>query len=301
MVENKNSNSKNNKYSMVTVLEILYTLKRRWKIFISFVIIATFFVSILTLIFVKPQYEARTTVFVGKDENQSEGYNRSDIEMYQQLLKTYSEIIKTKDVVRSAIDLSGINKSLDKVSEDIDINIIDGTQMIEIRFRSDNPENSLKFINSLSSIFMEKAIGLIPNVSFQILDGATLPQRPVVPNMKLAIGLGILLGIIMGTMVCAIMAMLDNTIKNKEQIEEEFRIHVIGEIPKEKFVKEKAKEYIEEKFIKENAEEDIEENIVKEKAEEDNEDNIVKEKNNEDNEENVVKEEAKEDNKGVKL
>lgn len=235
MVENKNSNSKNNKYTMVTVVEILYTLKRRWKIFISFVIIATFFVSISTLIFVKPQYEARTTVFVGKDENQSEGYNRSDIEMYQQLLKTYSEIIKTKDVVRSAIDLSGINKSLDEVSEDIDINIIDGTQMIEIRFRSDNPENSLKFINSLSSIFMEKAIGLIPNVSFQILDGATLPQRPVVPNMKLAIGLGILLGIIMGTMVCAIRPMLDNTIKNKEQIEEEFRIHVIGEIPKEKF------------------------------------------------------------------
>lgn len=235
MGENKNSNSKNNKYSMVTVLEILYTLKRRWKKFISFVIIATFFVSILTLIFVKPQYEARTTIFVGKDENQSEGYNRSDIEMYQQLLKTYSEIIKTKDVVRSAIDLSGINKSLDEVSEDIDINIIDGTQMIEIRFRSDNPENSLKFINSLSSIFMEKAVGLIPNVSFKILDEATLPQRPIVPNMKLAIGLGILLGIIMGTMICSIKVMLDNTIKNKKQIEEEFRIHVIGEIPKEKF------------------------------------------------------------------
>lgn len=235
MIENKNSNSKNNKYSMFTILEILYILKRRWKKFISFVIIATFFVSILTLICVKPQYEARTTVFVGKDENQSEGYNRSDIEMYQQLLKTYSEIIKTKDVVKAAIDLSGINKSLDEVSEDIDINIIDGTQMIEIRFRSENPEDSIKFINSLSGIFMEKAVGLIPNVSFQILDGATLPQKPVIPNMKVAIGLGILLGIIMGTIVCFIKEMQDNTIKNKEQIEEGFGINVIGEIPKEKF------------------------------------------------------------------
>lgn len=235
MIENKNSNSKNNKYSMFTILEILYILKRRWKKFISFVVIATFFVSILTLICVKPQYEARTTVFVGKDENQSEGYNRSDIEMYQQLLKTYSEIIKTKDVVKAAIDLSGINKSLDKVSEDIDINIIDGTQMIEIRFRSENPEDSIKFINSLSGIFMEKAVGLIPNVSFQILDVATLPQKPVVPNMKVAIGLGILLGIIMGTIVCFIKEMQDNTIKNKKQIEEGFGINVIGEIPKEKF------------------------------------------------------------------
>lgn len=271
----KNSNSKNNKYSIVTVVETLYTLKRKWKIFISFVIIDTFFVSILTLIFVKPQYEARTTVFVGKDENQSEGYNRSEIEMYQQLLKTYSEIIKTKDVVRSAIDLSGINKSLDEVSEDIDINIIDGTQMIEIRFRSDNPEDSLEFINSLSSIFMEKAVGLIPNVSFQILDGPTLPQKPVVPNMKIVLGIGILLGIVMGTMVCSIKVMLDNTIKNKEQIEEEFGIHVIGEIPKEKFgideVEETPKdkfgigvirEVIKKKFLKEK--------VKKEKAKEDN-------------------------------
>ncbi len=53
---------------------------------------------------IKPQYEATTKLFIGKQESQdNNAYNNNDVMMYQQLMKTYAELAKTSDLVTKAV------------------------------------------------------------------------------------------------------------------------------------------------------------------------------------------------------
>ena len=46
----------------------------------------------------------KSLVFIGKEESDETAYNTNDIQMYQKLLQTYAQAIKTRDLVGRAID-----------------------------------------------------------------------------------------------------------------------------------------------------------------------------------------------------
>ena len=49
---------------------------------------ATIISALVSFLLIKPQYEASTKVFIGKDDGEGQGYSQNDILMYQKLMKT---------------------------------------------------------------------------------------------------------------------------------------------------------------------------------------------------------------------
>jgi len=96
--------------NIISLNDIFEILKRKWKIILVFALTSTLVASIALFLLITPQYESTTKVFIGKEESQQEGYNILDIQMYQKLLKTYAEIIKTEDLVKKAIDKTGLKR-----------------------------------------------------------------------------------------------------------------------------------------------------------------------------------------------
>ena len=47
-----------------------------------------------------------------KKESSLEGYNTNDIQMYQKLLQTYAETIKTNEVIQAAINNTNADLSM---------------------------------------------------------------------------------------------------------------------------------------------------------------------------------------------
>ena len=91
---------------VISIEEIFEALKKRWKMIVLITVLATVISGVLSFFVIKPVYEASTKVFIGKEESAQEGYNNSDIQMYQKLLKTYAEAIKTRDLIDAAIKTS---------------------------------------------------------------------------------------------------------------------------------------------------------------------------------------------------
>ena len=89
---------------VISISEIFEALKKRWILIVSITLVATLISGILSFFVIKPTYEASTKVFVGKEESSLEGYNTNDIQMYQKLLQTYAQAIKTRDLVGRAIN-----------------------------------------------------------------------------------------------------------------------------------------------------------------------------------------------------
>ena len=95
----------------ISLQEIAYALKKRWKLIALITIAATLVSAILSFFVIKPQYEAKTKLFIGKQETSQNtaNYDNNDIMMYQKLMKTYAELVKTSDLVTKAVKSANLN------------------------------------------------------------------------------------------------------------------------------------------------------------------------------------------------
>ena len=216
---------------VISISEIIDAVKKRWKIIALTTVLATVVSGIFSFFIISPTYEASTKIFIGKEGAESEGYNSSDVSMYQNLIKTYSELIKTKDLVNKAIDNSQYDLSVNSVLNGITVNTLTGTQILQISYQSKSPSIAKNMLESITNEFITKAEELVPNGNVKILESVELPKNPVAPNKTMNIAIAFILGMMVGFGIVFLLEYLDNTYKNKEQLEKDLDIPVLGVIP----------------------------------------------------------------------
>ena len=216
---------------VISISEIIDAVKKRWKIIALTTVLATVVSGIFSFFIISPTYEASTKIFIGKEGAESEGYNSSDVSMYQNLIKTYSELIKTKDLVNKAIDNSQYDLSVNSVLNGITVNTLTGTQILQISYQSKSPSIAKNILESVTNEFITKAEELVPNGNVKILESVELPKNPVAPNKTMNIAIAFILGMMVGFGIVFLLEYLDNTYKNKEQLEKDLDIPVLGVIP----------------------------------------------------------------------
>ena len=216
---------------VINISEIIDAVKKRWKIIALTTVVATLISGIFSFFIISPTYEASTKVFIGKEESSMENYNYNDITMYQKLLKTYSELIKTKDLINRAITNSEYELKVEEVFKDVSVTTVADTQMLKIAYRSTSPKIAKNMLENITNEFIATAQELVPNGNVRVLESVELPKNPVAPNKTMNIAIAFILGMMVGLGIVFLLEYLDNTYKNKEQLEKDLDIPVLGVIP----------------------------------------------------------------------
>lgn len=219
----------------ISLQEIAYALKKRWKLIALITIAATLVSAILSFFVIKPQYEASTKLFIGKQETQeNNAYNNNDIMMYQKLMKTYAELAKTSDLVTKAVNSANLNynqKEIKQILKKLNVTPSADTQILDLSFKGGNPKEVLKVTEAITNEFILESKELIPNGNVQVIQKPQLPENPVSPNKKLNILIAFVLGLMIGVGVVLLMEYLDNTFKSREELEKTLELPIIGTIP----------------------------------------------------------------------
>lgn len=219
----------------ISLQEIAYALKKRWKLIALITIAATLVSAILSFFVIKPQYEAKTKLFIGKQETQeTNAYNNSDVMMYQQLMKTYAELVKTSDLVTKAVKSANLDYNQNEIKEilnNLTATPSADTQILDLSFKGGNPKAVLKITEAITDEFISESKELIPNGNVQVIQKPQLPEKPVSPNKKLNIIIAFVLGIMVGVGVVLLIEYLDNTFKSREDLEKTLDLPIIGTIP----------------------------------------------------------------------
>ncbi len=219
----------------INLQEIAYALKKRWKLIALITIAATLVSAILSFFVIKPQYEAKTKLFIGKQETQeNNAYNNSDVMMYQQLMKTYSELAKTSDLVTKAVKSANLDYNQNQIKgilNNLNVTPSADTQILDLSFKGKNPEEVLKVTEAITDEFISESKELIPNGNVQVIQKPQLPENPVSPNKKLNILIAFVLGLMIGVGIVLLLEYLDNTFKSREELEKTLDLPIIGAIP----------------------------------------------------------------------
>ena len=217
---------------VISLSEIFEALKKRWIMIVAITLTATIISGVISFFVIDPVYEASTKVFIGKEESDDAAYNSSDINMYQQLLQTYAQAIKTKDLVNRAISgLSYDELEASSVVDALTVNPISSTQILEIKYKSKDAEEAKDVLKGITDEFIVTAKELVPNGNVRVIEEVELPEEPVSPNKKINIAIAFLLGLMVSIGLVFLLEYLDNTYKNKEQLEKDLEIPVLGAIP----------------------------------------------------------------------
>ena len=219
----------------ISLQEIAYALKKRWKLIALITIAATLVSAILSFFVIKPQYEAKAKLFIGKQENQeNNAYNNNDVMMYQQLMKTYAELVKTSDLVTKAVKSTNLEynqKEIKRILNNLTANPSADTQILDLSFKGGNPKEVLKVTEAITNEFILESKDLIPNGNIQVIQKPQLPEQPVSPNKKLNILIAFILGLMVGVGIVLLLEYLDNTFKSREELEKALELPIIGAIP----------------------------------------------------------------------
>ena len=221
---------------IIRIQDLLKIIKKKWKLIFMITFIATIVSVVVSFYLIPPEYETSTKVFIGKEGSVSKGvadqnYSGNDVEMYQKLLKTYAEVIKTNDLIEKAVNTVDLDLKSKEVLKSLTVIPTTDTQILEIKYLNHDKFLAKDLLDSITNEFILESKLLIPNGNVKIIENVRIPENPVSPNKKLNIAVTFLIGLMVSILLSFFLEFINNTFKNKEMMEEELGIPVIGDIP----------------------------------------------------------------------
>lgn len=187
-----------------------------------------------------PKYDSNTTMIISNSTNvDSQNMPQANVELSQinankALISTYSEIVKSRGIADKVISNLNLDMDYEEFSEKVSIESVKDTQIISVMVVDTIPERAQDIANETANIFKDSIGDIMKVDNVQILDGATLPEKPSSPNIMRNTAIGVVLGLILGVMIAIFKELADTTIKSQDDINNYFDLPVIGIIPDKK-------------------------------------------------------------------
>lgn len=218
-------------YVTLDIKKILLILKKHLKLIISITLIITAITAYINYYAITPMYTSDIKLFIGKSELNSDKYNIYDIEAYQKLMKTYSELITTSDLVDKALNNTKSDYDPDDVLSRLNVSIKNDTQVLNISYTCDDRNKSKEVLDEIVDEFEKESKELIPYIKISVLEHSKVPDHPSSPRKTGNTLIAFMASLFIGSGVSFLKEFFCSTISTKEQIEQITGIPVIAMVP----------------------------------------------------------------------
>lgn len=203
---------------------------------ILFIILFAIIGGIYTIGFIKPMYTASTTLVLATSsgENTQDATNSittTDVTLNSKLVSTYSELVKSKKVLRKVISNLNIDVKEESLRKNITVSSVKDTELIEITVSNEEPIYATQIANEIANVFSEEVNDIYNINNIHVVDTAEVPKEPSNVNVSKNVILFAFVGLVIAIIYALIANMLDTTVKSAEEIEKNYGIPVIAAIP----------------------------------------------------------------------
>lgn len=193
--------------------------------------------------FVTPKYKAATTLVLTKGEgssateqqttttSNSESITATDVTLNSKLVATYSELIKSKAILREVLSNIGLDDvSEDNVRKNVTVSALKDTEVIEITVTNANAVYAAKIANGIAEVFTKKVAEIYNINNVHVVDKAEVPEAPSNIDHKKDILIFMVIGLVVGVAYVLVANMLDTTVKTTDDIEKNAEAPVLASI-----------------------------------------------------------------------
>ncbi|MBR3249264.1 MAG: hypothetical protein IKF83_01025 [Clostridia bacterium] len=216
-----------------------------WEKKITIILVVLFFAvigTIYTLGFVTPKYKASTTLVLTKTDSNTatpeqqqaaaaDSITATDITINSKLVATYSELIKSKAIIREVLSNTGLNDlSEDTVRNNVTVSALKDTEVIQITVSNKDATYAAKIANGIAEVFTKKVAEIYNINNVHVVDKAEIPEGPYNIDHKKDIAIFAIIGLVVSIGFILVANMLDTTVKTTDDIEKNIEVPVLASI-----------------------------------------------------------------------
>lgn len=214
---------------IIDLADLLFVLIRRWKaivlVTIPIVMIGFFVASTRPSV-----YRADTTLMVSSGM-QSTSLDRGDVDLSQKLVVTYSEIAKSRDILRRVITKYDLPENIQELSKAINISVVKDTELIKLSYTCGDSKLAEAVTNEIANEFIQKVSQVMRVRNVAIVERAQEPMQPLPKERAKILFIFTILGLTLGIATAFLIEVLHKKLRKSSDIEKILGVEMLGMIP----------------------------------------------------------------------
>lgn len=216
------------------IRHVFAVFKKYISLIIGITLIATILTFVLTFFVLDKTYQAEAVMIISSRTNANEvqdlTYNEYNLNL--KLVNSYRELCKTDRIMRKVIEQVNIDLLPSELSDRVSIVSLQDTEIIKISVSDIDADMAARITNAVATVFVQEIPAIMQMDNIQVIDYADVPVQPFAPNVTSSTVLAFILGLVVSCCIALIVDHLDNTLKDREWLEDMLKAPVIGTVPK---------------------------------------------------------------------
>lgn len=213
----------------IDLRELLRTVRRRAWVLVLVIVAAVASSATLSYFLLPKVYASSTTLMVL--ESKAPIIDYTTVMLHRQLVKTYGEIAKSRQVMEQALDDLGLDMTITDFQKKVKVRQVPDTELLEIEVEDRDRAVAAAIANAIAQAFIDQVVQLMQVENVVVVDPAVEPLEPVRPRPVFNMATAGALGIMIGFGLVFLLEYLDNTIKTVEDVQRYLGLPVLGMIP----------------------------------------------------------------------
>lgn len=192
--------------------------------------------ALLITLLIMPQYQSSAMFYVNNNafpggDGLLSSITSADIAASKELVDSYIVILQSRESLEAVIERAGVARSYEEVKKMISASAINSTGFFEVVVTGSDPQETERIANAIVQVLPERISGIMEGASAKIVDSATAASKPSSPGYLRNAMLGFLLGLFLAADAVSLQAVLDTTIRTREDIKRNCTYPVLAEVP----------------------------------------------------------------------
>lgn len=213
-----------------TFIELLTFIVKRRRFIVVGTIVGLFAFFVFNQYIASPRYTASVQLYVSANSTDTTA-DINSLNYAQKVVTTYINFLQTNTFYHKVIIESGLEYDPDQLREMTWIETINNTEIFQISVTSHNPQVSYQLATTMQAVAPDLIRNILNTAEISVVDPVVYPQAPSGPNVWFNTLIGGLLGLVVSAVATLLWEMLNNNVKNQEDLEKKYDMPVLSAIP----------------------------------------------------------------------
>lgn len=216
----------------IDLLELFYVLMNKLWIIILCGVVGAVVAFSGTKLLITPQYTASSMIYILSETTSITSL--ADIQLGASLAEDFIVIGKSRPVIERVIRQLDLETNYEELVSTISIVNETDTHILTVSVTNPDPELAADISNTLAENIKEQIADIMGTEEPNTVEEAVVPTKPSSPSTMKNTLIGGALGVLLVSAVIILLHLLDDTIKNEEDVKKYLGLNTLAAIPLEK-------------------------------------------------------------------
>lgn len=176
---------------------LVRALLGKWKQIALSALLGGVLLLLVTVLFVKPEYQSDVVFRVTNRAGGSEVITPEDVSASRDLVESCAVVVETRAFLKEMASLAGVDRTGKELGKMVEAAAVKETEFLRVTVTSKSPEEAVRLAETIGTLLPERVSGILEGAGAALVDEAVFSTEACAPGYVSNTAIGILLGLLL--------------------------------------------------------------------------------------------------------